>query len=69
MRIFLASVLLLGGVLANAQDIYTIAGIPHGHRDSVDGVPALSASLGNVHGLLIDKITGRLLFSDQSLVP
>jgi sugar lactone lactonase YvrE len=54
--------------VAHAQNIFTIAGIPYGHRDSVDSKPALSVPLSNVHGLVIDKITGRLLFSDQSLI-
>ncbi|HXP83529.1 MAG TPA: hypothetical protein VN841_02345 [Bryobacteraceae bacterium] len=58
---------LICACFANAQNIFTVAGIPYG-RDSVDGKPALSAPLNNVHGLLIDKITGRLLFSDQNLV-
>src|ERR1700730_3036962 len=53
---------------AGAQNIFTVAGIPYSHRDSVDGKPALNAPLNNVHGLLIDKVTGRLLFSDRSLV-
>ncbi len=55
-------------VAAGAQDIYSVAGIPYSHRDSVDGAAALNAPLLNVHGLLIDNITGRLLFSDGSLV-
>src|ERR1017187_2737586 len=62
---------LLVGLLcaaAGAQNIFTVAGIPYSHRDSVDGKPAPNAPLNHVHGLLIDKITGRLLFSDQSLV-
>jgi sugar lactone lactonase YvrE len=53
---------------ASAQNIFTVAGIPYSHRDTLDGKPALNAPLNNVHGLLIDKVTGRLLFSDQSLV-
>ncbi len=53
---------------AGAQNIFTVAGIPYSHRDGVQDKPALSAPLNHVHGLLMDKITGRLLFSDQSLV-
>jgi NHL repeat len=53
---------------ADAQNIFTVAGIPYSHRDSVDGKPALNAPLHNVHGLLIDKATGRVLFDDFSLV-
>jgi sugar lactone lactonase YvrE len=53
---------------AGAQNIFTVAGIPYSHRDSLDGKPALNAPLNHVHGILMDKATGRLLFSDQSLV-
>lgn len=62
------ALLLWFAATAGAQDIYSIAGIPYSHRDSVDGAPALNAPLLNVHGLLIDNVTGRLLFSDGSLV-
>jgi len=55
------------GVLANAQNIFSIAGLGYSHRDNVDGKPALNAPLGSVYGLLIDKSTGRLLFHDQIL--
>jgi sugar lactone lactonase YvrE len=58
----------MSACLSNAQNIFTVAGIPYSHRDSLDRKPALSAPLNNVHGLLIDRTTGRLLFSDQSLV-
>ena len=54
--------------LAQAQNIFTIAGYPLTHRDSVDMQPALNAPLGSVYGVLIDKPTGRLLFNDESLV-
>ena len=54
--------------LSSAQNIFTIAGIPRSHRDNVDGQPALSAPLGAVYGLLVDRITGRLLFNDPLLV-
>jgi sugar lactone lactonase YvrE len=64
----LGHILLCCGALASAQTIYTVAGIPYSPRDSIDGKPALAAPLNNVHGLLIDKTTGRLLFSDQTLV-
>jgi sugar lactone lactonase YvrE len=53
---------------ARAQTIVTIAGLPYSHRAAVDSKPALNAPLGNVHGLLLDRITGRLLFADQSLL-
>ncbi len=68
MRKHLVTVLLFGGTLLNAQDIYTIAGIPYNHRNDVDSQPALMAPLGPVYGLLIDKLTGRLIFHDQLLV-
>src|SRR5277367_1436758 len=61
-------VLLLLATLAPAQNIFTVAGYPHTHRDSVDSQPALNAPLGSVYGLLIDKQTGRLLFNDEALV-
>src|SRR5579871_4221599 len=64
-RLFL---LLFFCAAAGAQNIFTIAGIPYSHRDALDGRPALSAPLGNVHGLLFDKTTGRLLFSDRSVI-
>ncbi|HEY1755564.1 MAG TPA: hypothetical protein VGG72_09230 [Bryobacteraceae bacterium] len=67
MRIRTAAILLLLGTLVCAQNIFTIAGIPYTHRDDVDGQPALSAPVGNVYGLLIDKSTGRLIFNDQLL--
>ncbi len=65
---YVVSVLLFWGTLGNAQDIFTVAGIPYSHRNSVDSQPALSAPLGQVYGLLIDKVTGRLLFNDEFLV-
>jgi sugar lactone lactonase YvrE len=55
-------------VLANAQNIFSVAGLGYSHRDSVDGKPALDAPLGWVYGLLFDKTTGRLLFHDSVLV-
>jgi sugar lactone lactonase YvrE len=67
MRIRLLSFFLFLGSLS-AQNIFTIAGIPYSHRHDVDGVPALSADLGSVYGVLIDKTTGRLLLNDQALV-
>src|SRR5712691_5861131 len=51
-----------------AQTIFTIAGLPYSHRAAVDSKPALNAPLGNVHSMLLDRITGRLLFADQSLL-
>lgn len=54
--------------VADGQNIFTIAGIPYTHRDHVDSQPALGAPLGSVYGLLIDKITGRLLFNDEAVV-
>jgi sugar lactone lactonase YvrE len=52
----------------SCQNIFTIAGYPLTHRDSVDSRPALNAPLGSVYGLAIEKRTGRLLFNDQNLV-
>ncbi|HLG98029.1 MAG TPA: hypothetical protein VKX49_17065 [Bryobacteraceae bacterium] len=54
--------------LVHAQNVFTIAGIPYTHRNSVDGQPALNAPLGSVYGLLVDKGTGRLLLHDEFLV-
>jgi hypothetical protein len=68
MRRYIAPLLMLWSVLASAQNIFTIAGIPNSHRDDVDSQQALSAPLGSVYGLLIDKTTGRLIFNDQILV-
>ena len=56
------------GTLSNAQNIFTVAGISYTHRNAVDSRPALSAPLNSVYGLLIDKLTGRLLFNDEVLV-
>src|SRR2546430_2761763 len=53
---------------ASGQNIFTIAGVPYGHRQAVDGQPALNAPLNFVYGLLFDNPTGRLLFHDGSLV-
>src|ERR1035438_1438097 len=53
---------------ASGQNIFTIAGVPYGHRKAVDGQPALQAPLNFVYGLLFDHVTGRLLFQDQTLV-
>ena len=53
---------------AYGQDIFTIAGVPYGHRKAVDGQPVLNAPLNSVYGLLFDHGTGRLLFHDQTLV-
>src|SRR6266581_2037835 len=50
------------------QNIFTIAGVPSGHRKAVDGQPALSAPLNSVYGVLFDNATGRLLFHDGTLV-
>ena len=55
-------------VFADAQNIFTITGIPYAHRDDVDSQPALSAPLGNLYGLLIDNTTGRLILNNQLLV-
>jgi len=67
MRKYLA-VFFLCAVPAQTQNIYTIAGLPYTHRNSVDSQPALKAPLGAVYGLLIDKISGRLIFNDELLV-
>ena len=61
------STLLFLGMQAIAQNIFTVAGIPYVHRDDVDSQQALSAPLGSVYGLLIDKINGRLIFNDEFL--
>ena len=53
---------------AYGQNIFSIAGVPYGHRKAVDGQPALNAPLNFVYGLLFDRVTGRLLFHDQTLV-
>jgi hypothetical protein len=53
---------------AHGQNIFSIAGVPYGHRKAVDGQPALSAPLNSVYGLLFDHATGRLLFHDGTLV-
>lgn len=66
-RFVLFLVILLGETVS-AQNVFTVAGIPYSHRDDVDGQPALSAPLGPVYGLLLDKVTGRLIFDDQLLV-
>ena len=68
MRTFLALVLMSLATLGTAQNIFTVAGIPVSHRNDVDGQPALQAPLASVYALLIDKVTGRLIFHDQSLV-
>src|ERR1700733_2632209 len=68
MRQHIVPVLMLMSTLASAQNIFTIAGIPYSHRDDVDSQQALSAPLGSVYGLLLDKTTGRLIFNDQLLV-
>ncbi len=59
---------MLSAVSARAQNIFTVAGIPYSHRNSVDSQPALNAPLGFVYALLIDPGTGRLIFNDESLV-
>src|SRR4051794_25080806 len=60
----------LSGLVCTAygQNIFSVAGVPRGHRNAVDGQPALSAPLNFVYGLLLDKPTGRLLFHDGTLV-
>ena len=68
MRKCAISALVFLGTLSNAQNIFTAAGIPYSHRNAVDSQPALSAPLNSVYGLLLDKITGRLLFNDEFLV-
>src|SRR5438132_393931 len=54
--------------MAYGQNIFTIAGVPPGHRKAVDGQPVLIAPLNSVYGLLFDNVTGRLLFHDGTLV-
>lgn len=68
MRNFAISALMFWGTLSDAQNIFTVAGIPYSHRNAVDSQPALSAPLNSVYGLLLDKATGRLLFNDEYLV-
>ena len=68
MRKYAVSALIFWGSLADAQTIFTVAGIPYSHRNDVDSQPALSAPLGSVYGLLIDKVTGRVIFNDEILV-
>src|SRR5262245_43718290 len=60
----------LAGIVCTAygQNIFSIAGVPYGHRKAVDGQPALEAPLDPVYGLLFDNPTGRLLFHDGALV-
>lgn len=53
---------------AYGQNIFTIAGVPYGHRKTVDGQPALHTPLNFVYGLLFDHVTGQMLFHDQTLV-
>ena len=53
---------------AYGQNIFSIAGVPYGHRKAVDGQPAINAPLNFVYGLLFDRATGRLLFHDGTLV-
>ena len=53
---------------ANGQNIFSIAGVPSGHRKAVDGQPALTVPLNFTYGLLFDNVTGRLLFHDGTLV-
>jgi sugar lactone lactonase YvrE len=54
--------------ITSAQTIFTVAGLPYSHRGAIDGKPALSAPLIPVYGILFDKLTGRLLLHDQTLV-
>src|SRR5580700_2877711 len=68
MRIIVLPAVILLGTLARGQNIFTIAGIPYTHRDSLDSQAALSAPLNSVYGLLIDRLTGRLIFNDEALV-
>ncbi len=68
MREHVAAAFIALGTLANCQNIFTVAGIPYTHRNAVDSQPGLSAPLGSVYGLLIDKITGRVIFHDERLV-
>ncbi len=56
------------GCAAYGQNIFSIAGVPYGHRPAVDGQPALNGPLNSVYGLLFDHATGRLLFHDETLV-
>ncbi|MDQ2948400.1 MAG: hypothetical protein M3Y27_21095 [Acidobacteriota bacterium] len=68
MKTYATSRLTFLGTLAHCQNIFTVARIPYTHRNIVDSQPALSAPLGSVYGLLIGKITGRVIFHDERLV-
>ncbi len=61
-------VLLLAFSAFGQQTIFSISGVPYGHRPTVDGQPALSTPLNPVYGLLFDRTTGRLIFHDETLV-
>jgi sugar lactone lactonase YvrE len=67
-RSLLSLSLLVLASTAFGQNIFSIAGVPEGHRKAVDGQPALNAPLNSVYGLLFDRVTGRLLFHDGTLV-
>jgi NHL repeat len=60
--------LLLASSLAHSQQIVTIAGLAPDRRQILDGVQALDAPLGATYAVIRDRITGRLLIHDQSLV-
>ena len=68
MKTYATSSLIFLGTLAHCQNIFTVAGIPYTHRNVVDSQPALTAPLGSVYGVLIDRITGRVIFHDERLV-
>ena len=63
-------ILSLAGLVCTAygQNIFSIAGVPYGHRQAVDGQAALNVPLNPVYGLLFDNSTGRLLLQDGGLV-
>ncbi len=67
-RSYAVAALVFIAPLSRAQNIFSIAGIPYSHRNSVDSQPALASPLNSVYGLLFDKATGRLLFNDELLV-
>jgi hypothetical protein len=67
-HILVPATFLCASVLANAQNIFSIAGLGYSHRDNIEGKAALNAPLSSVYGLLFDRRAGRLLFHDQTLV-
>ena len=61
-------VLLFSPLVLHSQRIVTVAGLPPNHRPAIDGKNALTAALYSVYGLLLDRITGRLILHDVALM-